>query len=601
MNAPASIITRALSAPASWNPEERSFVVTFATENAVPRRDARGPYLEVLSMTGLEASASVPALDSHARDSLERQIGRADSFSTAGGEAAAKVWLSRANPVSDRIGADLSAGQSFGVSCGYVVHKWKESTVNGVRTKTATRWTLVEISLVPIPADSLTGIRGFPMTVETTPAASPEVNPPAAVDRAAVNQEIRSIARVAGLDQSWIDGQIDAAATVDGARAAAFDSMRQRSAQVSQVRTHATVGQSFDDPEFRARTIGEALFTRIDPAHTPSEPARAYVGLSIAEIARDCVRSRGYSTTGLSSATIIERALQSTSDFPLLLADTVGRTLRQSYQAAPAGIRQLGRQTTARDFRAKHRLQFSAAPTLEPLNEAGEFKSGAMAEAQEGYSVSTFGKIIGFTRQAMVNDDLGAFGDISRRMGQAAAAFENNFLAKLLASNPVMSDGKTLFHSAHGNANPAAAGFGPTISAASISTGRQSLRLQTGLLGELIAVTPRFILCGADRETEAEKAVASITPVVSSEVNPFAGKLQVVVDPRISGDWYLVADPSEVDGLEFAYLEGAAGPQITSELGFDVDGIRFRVRLDFGAGFVDWRGWYHNPAGELVS
>lgn len=544
---------------------------------------------------------SVPVLDSHARDSLERQIGRADSFTAVGGEATAKVWLSRANPVSDRIAADLSAGQSFGVSCGYVVNEWKESTVNGVRTKTATRWTLLEISLVPIPADSLTGIRGFPMTVETTPATTPEVNPPAAVDRAAVNQEIRSIARVAGLDQNWIDGQIDAAAPIDAARSAAFDAMRHRSAQVSQVRTHATVGADFTDPEFRARAMGEALFTRANPTHTPSEPARAYVGLAVGEMARDCMRTRGHSTTGLSTATVIERALQSTSDFPLLLADTVGRTLRQSYQAAPAGIRQLARQTTARDFRAKHRLQFSTAPTLEPLNEAGEFKSGSMAEAQESYSVSTFGKIIGFTRQAMVNDDLGALTDISRRMGQAAAAFENNFLAKLLASNPVMSDGKALFHSGHGNNSALAAGSGLTISADAISTGRQAMRLQTGLLGELIAVTPRYILVGADRETEAEKAVASITPVVSAEVNPFAGKLQVVVDPRISGDWYLVADPSEVDGLEYAYLEGAAGPQIMSELGFDVDGIRFRVRLDFGAGFVDWRGWYHNPAGENVA
>ena len=32
-----------------------------------------------------------------------------------------------------------------------------------------------------------------------------------------------------------------------------------------------------------------------------------------------------------------------------------------------------------------------------------------MAEAQESYKVDTFGRIVGFTRQAMVNDDLGAF------------------------------------------------------------------------------------------------------------------------------------------------------------------------------------------------
>ncbi len=273
-----------------------------------------------------------------------------------------------------------------------------------------------------------------------------------------------------------------------------------------------------------------------------------------------------------------------------MLADTVNRTMRQAYDAAPAGVRRLGRQTTAKDFRTKHRIQFSTAPTLEPVNEAGEFKSGAMAEAQESYAVSTFGRIVGFTRQSMVNDDLGAFTDIMRRLGQASAAFEANFLAEMVVANPKMSDSKALFHGDHGNV---AAQVGP-ISVETLSAARQAMRLQKGLLGELIAVTPKYILVGADRETEAEKAVSGITPVVSQEVNPFQNKLEVVVDPRISGAWYLVADPAEIDGLEYAYLEGAAGPQITHEVGFDVDGVRFRVRLDFGAGFVDWRGWHRN-------
>ncbi len=108
--------------------------------------------------------------------------------------------------------------------------------------------------------------------------------------------------------------------------------MCKRTAPSSQIRTQATVRVDHNDPEFRARTIGEALFTRVTPSHKPSEAARPYIGLSIPEIARDCLRTRGYSTTGLGSATVIERALQSTSDFPLLLADTVNRTLRMAYK-----------------------------------------------------------------------------------------------------------------------------------------------------------------------------------------------------------------------------------------------------------------------------
>lgn len=615
MSEAVAILTRAAPlTPASWNSQERSFEVVFATEAPVPRRDARGPFFEVLSVAGMQPAAhALPVLDSHARGSLSSQIGGASNVRVAGGEALASVRLSRANPIADRVAIDLDAGQTFGVSTGYIINEAKESTRDGARYLTATRWTVVEISLVPVPADARTGIRSQGMP-EATPVATPEPTPPAAVtraagtpptpatpspapmpesrvaDRAAVNAEIRSIARVASLDQTWIDAQIDANATIESARTGAFEIMRNRSAPANEIRTQAIVGTDFNDPEARARAIGEALYTRTHPSHQPSEAARQFVGLTIPEIARDCLRTRGIATTGMSTGRMIERALQSTSDFPLLLSDTVNRTLRQAYDSAPAGVRRLGRQTTAKDFRSKHRIQFSTAPTLEPLNESGEFKSGAMAEAQESYKVDTFGRIVGLTRQAMINDDLGAFTDVMRRMGQASAAFEANFLADLVVNNPAMSDGKTLFHADHGNI----AGSAAPIGVDSLSAARQAMRLQKGLLGELIAVTPKYILVGADRETEAEKAVSTITPVVSQEVNPFQSKLEVVVDPRISGEWYLVADPAEIDGLEYAYLEGAAGPQITSEVGFDVDGVRFRVRLDFGGGFVDWRGWHRN-------
>ncbi|ATQ67868.1 MULTISPECIES: prohead protease/major capsid protein fusion protein [Methylosinus] len=611
MNDQVLILTRSAPlAPASWNAQERSFDVVFATDAPIPRRDARGAYFEVLSLAGMEpASPTFPVLDSHARGSLERQIGSANDIRVIGGEARALVRLSRANPIADRVAIDLDAGQTFGVSTGYVILQAKESTRDGARYLVATRWTVVEISLTPIPADPRTGIRGLSMPIENTPAATPAPSSPAAVeraastqtpaiiDRAAVNAEIRSIARVASLDQSWIDSQIDAGATIDDARAAAFEALRTRSAPASEVRTTAVVGTDHTDPEIRARALGAALFTRISPSHTPSEASRVYIGLSIPEIARDCLRTRGLQTTGLSSARVVERALQTTSDFPLLLADTVNRTLRQAYESAPAGVRMLARETTAKDFCAKHRLQFSTAPTLAPVNEHGEFQSGAIAEAKESYSVSTFGRIIGFSRQAMVNDHLGAFADVTRRMGQAAAAFEAGFLADLVVSNPVMGDGKTLFHADHGNVGTggtSASGPSAAINVESLNESRMAMRLQTGLQGELISVTPKYLLVGADRETEAEKAISTISPVQSQEVNPFQNKLAVVVDPRISNAWYVVAAPAEIDGLEFAYLKGNAGPQVTSEVGFDV-GVRFRVRLDFGAGFVDWRSWFKNP------
>jgi hypothetical protein len=414
--------------------------------------------------------------------------------------------------------------------------------------------------------------------------------------RAHVNAEIRSIAGMAGLDQAWIDRQIDAEATTDQARAAAFEAMRQRGTETPMTHRVELVTDN-EDPQVRAQRIGEALYTRVNPSHTPSDPARPYMGLTLPEIGRTVLRAHGVGTTGMAASTVITRALHTTSDFSLILAHTVNRTLRQAYEAAPAGVRRLGRMTTARDFRAKHRLQLGEAPTLEKVGEHGEFKSGTMAEAEETYAVETFGRIIGISRQALVNDDLGAFTDLSRRFGQAAAEFEAQQLVDLLTRNsgagPAMSDGHNLFDTSnHGNA----AGSGAALSQTTLSAARLAMRKQTGLSGKPINVRPAYLLVPPDLETTAEQVLANIQPNKTSDVNVFGGALSLVVEARLTDPdrWYVVAEPGEVDGLEYAYLDGAQGPQIESRNGFEVDGVEIRVREDFGAGFVDWRSWYTN-------
>lgn len=615
MNAPTELITRrAPLAATSWNADARTLDVTFSTGADVERFDARGAYVERLDLNqDWAAFIGAPVLNAHRWGDLNDVLGSVQKAWTVGGnrEARAVIKLSRRADV-ETVVQDILDGHLRGVSVGYTVHDWKETTESGRRVKTATRWSPVELSIVPIPADRQATIRGDHMTAPTVPADPAVTTPPAAAaptptasaDRAAVNAEIRSIATVAGLDQAWTDGQIDTNATAEAARAAAFEAMRTRSAPAGQIRNTVVIGTDHTDPATRAAHMGEALYLRVNPAAVPSEPARAYVGLTIPEMARDCLRTRGIATTGLSAGAVIERALHSTSDFALALGDTVGRTLRETYKAAPSGIRQVGRQTTARDFRAKHRLQLSAAPNLEKVNEAGEFKSGTLAEAKESYKIDTFGRIIGLTRQALVNDDLGAFSDLSRRMGQAAAAFEAQFLADVLVSNagagPIMADGLALFAAGHGNVAPpvdwSAAGMLDEEGIGSLGDARLIMRRQTGLAGELISVTPKFLLVPPDLETKAEQIVAAISASSPGVVNPFAGRLTPIVEPRltVAKRWYLVADPAEIDGLEYAYLEGEPGPQIETKTGFEVDGVQVKVRLDFGAGFVDWRGWVVN-------
>jgi hypothetical protein len=279
-------------------------------------------------------------------------------------------------------------------------------------------------------------------------------------------------------------------------------------------------------------------------------------------MARKLLTLRGHSVTGLSPATIITRALHTTSDFPLIVGDTIGRTLRAAYQAAPAGVRRLGRQTTGRDFRTVNKIMLGEAPTLEKLDEHGEIRAGTMAEAQEAYKVETFARKIGVTRQVLVNDDLGAFADLARRLGQAAAETEAGVLVDLLegasGNGPTMSDGKALFHTDHSNK----AASGGIIADDTLSAARLAMRSQTGLSGQRISATPKFLLVPPAQETIAEKWLASIAAAKATDVNPFSGSLSMVVEPRLSSAtrWYVSADPAEIDGLEYAYLAGGEGP-----------------------------------------
>ncbi len=58
----------------------------------------------------------------------------------------------------------------------------------------------------------------------------------------------------------------------------------------------------------------------------------------------------------------------------------------------------------------------------------------------------------------------------------------------------------------------------------------------------------------------------------------------------------ICASPGAPDGLQHAYLDGVAGPQLFTREGFEIDGVEYKVRMDFGAGFTDHRGWYMSPS-----
>lgn len=570
--------------PNTVNSETRTVEAIVSTGAETPRPG----YIERLDLSGADLSRLIgaPVLDAHRSGSTSDQLGVIEAAELRSEGLWVRIKF-RSNTIAQAVLSDVADGTLRGLSIGYKVSEWKDERRGKQRIRVASKWTPIEVSIVPVPADAGAHFRnGVNMENEEQIEERTEEQ---AQTRAEMNAEIRTIATTAGLTRSWADEQIDAEATPEDARRAAFEAMQTRSRETTRT-TRATIVQDNTDPAQFIERVGEALYARSHPDHELSGPARQYAGMSLRDMAAEALRVRGMATRGLTSAeAIITRALHTTSDYPEILGNAVNRELRRAYNAPVSGVRQLARQTTARDFRAKSAIQMGQAPKLEKVNEAGEFKSGTIAESAESYGVETFGKIFSISRQALVNDDLGAFTRIPAMMGNAARAFEAQQLVDKITANPNLSDGVAVFDKAsHGNQDAAGASLKADLTAA-----RLAMRKQTGLTGELIDVTPRFVLVPAELETDMEQALAEIQATKTDDVNPFA-KLLLAVEPRLTSatQWYVVADPNAIDGLEYAYLEGAPGPQIETRAGFEVDGTQIKVRLDFGSGWIDHRGWY---------
>ena len=440
-----------------------------------------------------------------------------------------------------------------------------------------------------------------------TPPPSPrsanaaEMQQAAEQARAEERQRIAAIqdaARKLGVGADIAQDLVTRGVHLDTARAALIDAAASRDA-AQETRPHVAT-HGIDAAETRRAAVEGALLHRYDPGRFGlSEPAREWRGLSLIEMARAWLEAEGVRVRGLSRDEIATRALHTTSDFPAILAGVTNKTLREAYDTAPRTFPAIARRTTVADFKQVHRLQLGEAPQLERVNEAGEFKRGTIGEAQETYRIETFGKVIGITRQVLINDDLDAFTRVPALFGTAAATLESDVVWGIFVANPTMADGNAFFHSTHKNL----AGSGAALDVSGLAKARTAMSHQKGLDGKThLNIRPAYLVVPTSLELAAEQLLAqNIAPTKAADVVPSSIRsLSVVSEPRLdpaSGavPWYLVASPAAIDTIEYAYLEGNEGVALETRMGFDVDGIEIRARLDFGAKAIDWRGFYKNP------
>ncbi|MGY3278132.1 phage major capsid protein [Bradyrhizobium sp. S3.7.6] len=320
-----------------------------------------------------------------------------------------------------------------------------------------------------------------------------------------------------------------------------------------------------------------------------------YMNLGIVDIAARCIGYRGTGTylSARQVDDILSRAFHSTSDFPNIFTNVLNKSLLARYETATPTYRRIATQRNFNDFRPHPQIRAGDFPQLQPVNETGEIQYGTSQDNKETVSVSAYGVVFTVSRQMLVNDDLGAIDQILGSAGVEVQRFENTTFYAMFNSNPTLNqDSTAVFASGHGNL--AASGGVPSIT--TIGAGRKALRGMKSLSGIFLNVPPKILLCGPTQETAADQMVTAIAPTLTTSVNPFSGRLEVVSDANITGtEWYILTEPSQVPNYVYGFLNGSNGPRTRTFEPFGVQGIKISLEHDFGCGAIDYRGAYKDP------
>lgn len=600
-------------------------------------------------------NTGAPFLNAHDARSLDSILGVVvdGSARIANGQGTATIRFSDRADV-EPIFRDIAGGIIRNVSVGYRVHRYEITKRDGgPELWRAVDWEPLEISAVAIGADPGARVRSetgttralnsctltrtsnpeteanmpddiqptapaavpTPATraVDPTPAAPPPAPAPATPNADAIRAEaqraaadILTLCQRHGLDNTFAADLIGRGVTLDAARGAVLDRLAE--SDTVGTRTGATVPAAARDTgatEIAYRdAVSDALLHRHAPGlHQLTEAAREFRGLNLLDMARHALERRGINTRGMSRMELATEALQkragpgyhSSADFPFILANVANKTLRSAYDSTPRTFTAWARQATITDFRPVQRTQLAGAPDLLRVPESGEFTYGTMGEGREVYALLTYGRIIGITRQTLINDDLDAFTRIPSAFGASAADLESDLVYSILTSNPLMSDGVALFNSGHGNLGTAGA-----ISETTLAEAYRLFGNQRGLEARQISVQPRYLITPpGTRSVEARKNVMATTPNAVAGVNAFAGRLEPIEEPRLipaagADPWFLAADPNRIDTVEYAYLDGSNGVYTETRMGFEVDGMEIKARHDFASKAIDWRGLFRN-------
>lgn len=410
------------------------------------------------------------------------------------------------------------------------------------------------------------------------------------------NDEIRAVLKPymqrEGISDLLIDSLSDPTASIDSVRARALELVGQDTTPSA---SHVEMGADETD-KFRAG-VSQAIMARAGLAQM--DGANPYRGLNLREIARTCAQRAGHNTGGMDVRQVVATAFTSTSDFPNVLANTAQAALLKGYEESTETFPQFTSVGTLTDFKETTKAGLGLFSDLDEVPEGGEYKYGTFGDHGAKIKLATYGKLFAITRQAIINDDMGAFTDVPRKMGRAAKRTIGNLVFAVLTENANMADGNKLFSAAHNNLLTGSDITTDSVEAMAAAMAKQKMDGHPINVPLAKLIVPVALRGTANAVRQSQYAVGGSGAKNQTVANTVRDTFEVIADARLDASsakgWYGVADANLYDVIEVSYLDGQQAPYLEQKDGWDVDGTEFKVRIDAGVHAFDYRGLASNP------
>lgn len=331
----------------------------------------------------------------------------------------------------------------------------------------------------------------------------------------------------------------------------------------------------------KAKTgMQKALLARA--GHETDDEANEYRGFTLLEMARASLRLRNVAPVGDKMAVIGLAFTHSTSDFGTLLSNTANKSMLKGFMEAEETFPQFCGTGTLPDFKVNERVDIGHAPSLREVRAGAEYKHITMSDRGATAQLATYGELFGINRQAIINDDLGAFTRVPAKMGRAARRTVGDLVFSVLTAGDNFSADNQVTSSALASA---------TFDALRVKMATQKDGEITTPVRPSYLLTPVALEGTAKQVMEAEFMIEAAKN--SRQPNTVRGAAEVISDYRLDAisatTWYALASAIAYDALDVLYLDGNPNPFLEQQAGWNIDGTEFKVRIDAAAKLWDAR------------